>query len=115
MRRTTRLPTFAALLAGLALGLAAGCEPALDVGGGSGSPPPGISNVTCFQDSDCVPNACCGDGTAVTHVSEGPDCQGVRCDPCDSLCAASSCTPSTLRCGTCIPVCRNSRCAAACS
>ena len=115
MRHTRRLPTVLALLCGLALGLTAGCEPALDVGGGGGAVPPGISNVTCFQDSDCVPTTCCGDAPAVTHVSERESCAGVRCGGCPSTCAAGSCSPSTLQCGTCIPVCRNSRCAAACS
>ena len=113
--RRTRLPTVLALLCGLALGLTAGCEPALDVGGGGGAVPPGISNVTCFQDTDCVPNDCCGGGTGVVHVDEAPECRGVLCGRCDAECTANDCTPSTLRCGTCIPVCRNSRCAAACS
>lgn len=113
--RRTRLPTVAALLCGLALGLAAGCEPALDLGGGGGLPPPGLSDITCFQDSDCVPNDCCGAGTGIVHVDEAPDCRDVRCGGCEAECTAGSCTPSTLRCGTCIPVCRNSRCAAACT
>ena len=114
--RRTRLPTVAALLCGLALGLAAGCEPALDLGGGGGSPPPGLSDITCFDNSDCVPNDCCGGGTGVVHVDEAPECRGVVCGPCAAECTPrDSCTESTLRCGTCIPVCRNSRCAAACS
>jgi len=116
MRRTRR-STVAALLCGLALGLAAGCEPALDLGGGGGSPPPGLSDITCFQDTDCVPNDCCGNGTGVVHVSE-QQCRGGSC-ACPSECTAEECRPSdftnTLRCGSCIPVCRNSRCAAACS
>jgi hypothetical protein len=113
--RRTRLPTLAALLCGLALGLAAGCEPALDLGGGGGSAPPGVSNITCFQDTDCVPTNCCGNAASVTHVEEAPNCRGVFCGPCDAECGGDSCSPDTLRCGTCIPVCRNSRCASACS
>ena len=43
------------------LGLAA-CGP-MDDGGG------GVVGDVCTQQADCVPNACCGNGTGVVNVS----------------------------------------------
>jgi hypothetical protein len=99
-------------LAALALGVAlcwagVGCEPVDDGGGGGGGDiPAGLSDTICYRDSDCAPNACCGQGTNPTHVSEAPDCSNVRCD--------GTCPADTIDCGRCIAVCRSSRCSAAC-
>jgi hypothetical protein len=101
MRRTHRGP-LAALLLGALFGLTAGCEPIDPIE----EIPPGISDTICYQDSDCAPNGCCGEGTNPTHVSEAPSCSGVRC--------SGACSPNTIDCGRCIAVCRDSRCAAAC-
>jgi hypothetical protein len=101
--RLSRL--IARAVAGITLGLLAGCDigvedlPILDT-------PPVLSDTVCYDDSDCVANACCGDATAVTHVTEGPNCAGVRCD--------GTCPPGSIDCGRCIPTCREARCAAAC-
>ncbi len=88
------------LLSGLLLALLVGCgtvpvEPVSDAGSGR----------TCFTDSDCVPDGCCGMGTNAVHVQDAPDCSTVRC--------SGSCPVAQLRCGCAIPVCRQSRCAAA--
>ncbi|HVG58235.1 MAG TPA: hypothetical protein VNA24_06745 [Hyalangium sp.] len=101
MRRPHRL-SLAAFLLGSALGLGVGCEPIDPIE----EIPVGLSDTVCFRDSDCAPNRCCGEGTNPTHVSEAPNCAGVRCD--------GTCPPNTIDCGRCIPTCRDSRCAAAC-
>lgn len=101
MRRTH--PGFLALfLLGAVLGLGVGCEP-IDA---FEENPVGLSDTTCYRDSDCAPNGCCGEATNPTHVSEAPSCVGVRCD--------GTCTANTIDCGRCIAVCRDSRCASAC-
>jgi hypothetical protein len=64
-----------------------------------------LDGPTCFSDSDCVPNGCCGQGTGAVHESEAPDCRAVRC--------SGTCNPSMVQCGCGIPLCRNSRCAVA--
>ncbi|MFP2897112.1 hypothetical protein [Corallococcus sp. 4LFB] len=105
MRRARLLCHVARAVAGLTLGLLAGCDigvedlPLEDT-------PPVLSSQVCYDDSDCVANACCGEGTAITHRDEGPNCTGVRCD--------GTCPPDSVDCGRCIPTCRNARCAAAC-
>jgi len=93
----------AALVLGAALGFTVGCEPVEDA---LLDPPLGVSSVVCYADSDCAPNRCCGEGTNPTHVSEAPDCSGVRCD--------GTCPPDSIDCGRCIAICRDARCAAAC-
>lgn len=70
-----------------------------------GDVPPVLSDQTCYSDDDCVANACCGLGTAVTHADEGPTCSA----PC-----TSGCPEGSIDCGRCIPTCREARCAAAC-
>ena len=98
-----RLGRLAALALGVALGLAgAGCEPTAPIA----EPPIGLSDKVCYQDTDCAPNGCCGEGTNPTHVSEAPDCSAVRC--------SGTCPANTIDCGRCIAWCRDSRCAAAC-
>lgn len=98
-----RLGSLAALVLGVSLGLAgAGCEPIDSID----DVPVGLSDKTCYQDSDCATNGCCGEGTNPTHVSEAPSCTGVRCD--------GTCPVNTIDCGRCIPHCRDSLCVAAC-
>jgi hypothetical protein len=65
------------LLAGGLLGLAA-CGP-MDDGGG------GVVGDVCTPNSttECVPNGCCGRGTAVVNVSRAPNCSMVTCSPND--------------------------------
>lgn len=93
------------LVVGMTLGSLAGCDPgALDAL--VEEPPPVLSTRTCYMDDECVADACCGLGTAVTHESEGPRCGGVSC--------TGGCPSGSIDCGRCIPVCRNSRCSAAC-
>ncbi len=104
--RRPRLVHLAALVLGAALGFSAGCDP-----NGAGftdeeNAPPGVSNKVCYADSDCVPNGCCGAGTNPTHISEAPDCSGIRCD--------GTCPINSIDCGRCIAICRDARCAAAC-
>lgn len=101
MRRPHRL-SLAAFLLGSVLGFGVGCEPIDPIE----ETPVGLSDMVCFRDSDCAPNGCCGEGTNPTHVSEAPNCTGVRCD--------GTCPTNTIDCGRCIAVCRDSRCAAAC-
>jgi hypothetical protein len=101
MRRPHRL-CLAAFLLGTVLGLGVGCEPIDPIE----EIPVGLSDTICSRDSDCAPNRCCGEGTNPTHVSEAPNCAGVRCD--------RTCPPNTIDCGRCIAICRDSRCAAAC-
>jgi hypothetical protein len=104
MRRPRR-SSLVALVLGVALGWAAGCDPGN--GDGFGDTPPPLSERVCYGDEDCTANRCCGLGTNPTHVLDGPDCGGVRCD--------GSCPPGSIDCGRCIPVCRDSRCEAACT
>ena len=105
MRRPRFVRSLARAIAGVTLGLLAGCDigvedlPIEDA-------PPVLSSAVCYDDSDCVASACCGEGNAVTHRSEGPNCAGVRCD--------GTCPPDSIDCGRCIPVCREARCAGAC-
>jgi hypothetical protein len=104
MRRASVL-RLAALVLGMTLGALAGC----DLGVLEPPPeelPPVLSSKVCYEDRDCVANACCGQGTAVTHVSEGPSCGGISC--------TGTCPAGSIDCGRCIPICRESRCAAAC-
>ncbi|MCP3145072.1 hypothetical protein [Pyxidicoccus xibeiensis] len=104
MRRPV-LARLLTLVVGMTLGALAGCDLGVeDLPGGE--PPPVLSNKTCYDEDDCVADACCGLGTAVTHVTEGPSCGGVTC--------TGSCQPGSIDCGRCIPTCRNSRCSAAC-
>jgi hypothetical protein len=102
MRRARSAPLVAFAL-GAVLGGLAGCDPYVE--GGETTPEP-LSNRVCYQDSDCTGNACCGQGTRPTHVQDGPQCSGVRCD--------GSCPLDGLECGRCLVICRDSRCEAAC-
>lgn len=105
MRRPV-LVRLLSLVVGVTLGGVAGCDlgtldPPVD------DPPPVLSDKTCYSDDDCVADACCGLGTAVTHVTEGPSCAGVRC--------TGNCPAGSIDCGRCIPICRGSRCDSACT
>jgi hypothetical protein len=68
-------------------------------------PPPG--GPVCYDDTDCAPNACCGEGDAVVHVDQAPDCSLARC--------SGSCPIHGIRCGCAVPVCRSGQCVAAIS
>ena len=100
--RSPRFVPLSALVLGAVLGFVGGCEPLEP----SENVPQGLSSKVCYSDSDCAPNACCGEATNPTHVTEAPDCSGVRC--------TGTCAPNTIDCGRCIAVCRDARCAAAC-
>jgi hypothetical protein len=83
----------------------AGCDPIPPVDEPEplcAAPPVG---VVCYQDSDCVPDGCCGLGSCAVHESLGPSCSGVRCD--------GTCPAGTVDCGCGIPVCREGRCTVA--
>lgn len=81
------------------LALAAGCG-VVDPGNPDGG-------RVCYVDTDCVPDGCCGQGTASIHVLDGPDCSMIRCD--------GQCPLEQVRCGCGLPVCRDSRCQVAVS
>lgn len=87
-----------ALLA-LLLSLASGCG-ALVLPGTDGG-----TGARCDVDADCAPNACCGVGDAVVHVSQAPDCSQVTC--------TNTCPKQGIKCGCAVPVCRDQRCTAA--
>lgn len=108
MRQSRRTVSLGGVCLGLVLGLGVGCE----IGDlGMGDIPPATSTITCYSDSDCATDACCGQGSEILHRSEAPSCSNVSCG---SLCPAG--TPSySVDCGRCIPVCRDSRCAPACN
>lgn len=89
-----RAPVF--LLAVLVLG---GCGDVVLSGRDAG---PG---KTCFADTDCAPNGCCGMGDAVVHVSDAPDCSQAVC--------TGTCPKQGIKCGCAVPVCRDQRCTAA--
>jgi len=101
--RRTRVVTGVALVVGAVLGFVAGCDLPEELVEDVPAP---LSNRVCYSDRDCTANACCGLGTNPTHVQDGPDCSQVRCD--------GSCPAGSIDCGRCIPVCRDSRCVAAC-
>ncbi|NTX00738.1 hypothetical protein HUA74_01455 [Myxococcus sp. CA051A] len=92
------------LFIGVSLGGGLGCD--VDPLGPLDDAPPVLSDRTCYSDDDCVANACCGLGTAVTHADEGPSCGGVSC--------TGGCPEGSIDCGRCIPFCRGARCDAAC-
>lgn len=92
-----RLRVAAWISAGLALAALAGCGPLEDFPIDDGTNGP-----VCYDDSDCVPNACCGEGTGAVHISEAPDCRGVRC--------SGACDPSLIDCGCAYPYCRDGQC-----
>src|SRR5688500_7469283 len=75
------------------------CDPSFSL------PPPTEPGAACDVDEDCVPNACCGRGTGVVHVSQAPNCRSATCD--------GTCSPATVQCGCGIPVCRDRRCGVA--
>ncbi|MET0403408.1 MAG: hypothetical protein ABW123_13430 [Cystobacter sp.] len=100
----TRVSFSAALVLGAVLSLLPGCEP-VDLGDFGDTPDP-LSNRVCYRDADCMGNACCGEGSRPTHVQDGPNCAGVRCD--------GTCPGDGLDCGRCVVICRESRCSAAC-
>jgi hypothetical protein len=102
--RRIRSGSLVALALGAVLGVAVGCGP-IDDDSITETPAP-LSNRVCYQDSDCTGNACCGKGTNPTHVLDGPNCSGVRCD---GVCPANG-----IECGRCVVICRDSRCQAAC-
>ncbi len=59
----------------------------------------------CYTDADCVPSACCGEGTRAVHISQAPDCRNIRCN--------GTCSVNTIDCGCGLPICRSGRCAVA--
>ena len=63
--------------------------------------PADAGGITCFDDTDCTPNACCGMGTAVVHKSQAPDCTTVKC--------SGMCPINGIKCGCAVPVCRSQR------
>jgi hypothetical protein len=65
------------------------------------------SGPVCYDDTECAPNACCGEGTAVVHKSQAPDCTTVKC--------SGACPINGIKCGCAVPVCRNQRCTSAIS
>ena len=69
--------------------------------------PPGASDATCYDDTDCAPNACCGEGDAVVHANDAPACGAVQC--------TGSCPRNSVNCGCGVPLCRDGRCVAAVS
>ena len=65
---------------------------------------PGTGRI-CYQDSDCVPNGCCGRATDAIHIDDAPDCSQVACD--------GQCPVNEINCGCGSPVCSNSHCTVA--
>ena len=69
--------------------------------------PPDGSGKICYDDTDCAPNACCGEGTAIVHKDDAPDCSAVHC--------SGHCPARGIKCGCAVPVCSSGRCIAAIS
>lgn len=67
--------------------------------------PPADAGRACVQDSECVPDGCCGRGSGAVHVADGPDCSAVTCAP--------DCPLTQVACGCGLPVCRDARCVVA--
>ncbi len=85
--------------------LAAGCElydPSFFSGDGGQFP-----GKTCYEDTDCAPNGCCGMGTEIVHVDDAPNCSTTQC--------MGNCPVSGIKCGCGVPVCRSNRCTSAIS
>lgn len=61
----------------------------------------------CADDADCAPNGCCGEGDAIVHKDDAPDCSAAKCN--------SGCPLHGIKCGCAVPLCRSSRCVAAIS
>ena len=76
----------------------AGCGEFLDL------PPPNPGRA-CTQDSDCVPNGCCGMGTAAIHRADAQACTQAVC--------SGMCPENQVSCGCGVPICRDSRCTVA--
>ena len=75
---------------------------------GTPFPMEGPKDMTvCYDDTDCAPNGCCGEGTAIVHRMNAPDCSAVEC--------TNSCPQNGIKCGCAVPVCRDGRCVAAIS
>ena len=92
--RTEGLPLSKRRIPGLVVGgvlALAACGPTNDGGGG-------VVGDPCQTTFDCVPNACCGNGTDVVNVSRAPSC------PAPASCPAGSPDPSNTTllngCGT---------------
>ena len=68
-------------------------------------PPVPTPGRACTQDSDCVPNGCCGEARAAVHRDDAPDCSTVRC--------SGMCPSAQTSCGCGVPICRDSRCSVA--
>ena len=77
-------------------------------GCGSFFPEPPVADAgrACVQDSECVPNGCCGQGTAAVHELDAPT-------SCGQLTCSGMCPQAQVRCGCGLPVCRDSRCTVA--
>lgn len=90
MRSTLRL---------CALLLATGCGALLE------EPPLEDAGRACTQESDCVPDGCCGLGTGATHRLDAPSCAGMTC--------SGMCPQNQVRCGCGMPICRDNRCSVA--
>ena len=85
---------------GLRLGvlLLAGCGSTLPF-------PDPVPGRACTQDSECVPNGCCGEATSAIHTLDSVSCAGVTC--------TGSCPEQQVRCGCGVPICRDSQCTVA--
>lgn len=93
----------ARLLPGLLVGAVVA---AWGVGCGVDLPTPPVGNGrVCYEDSDCVPNGCCGEATDAIHRQDAPDCSQVVC--------TGSCPADEVDCGCGIPVCSGSHCTVA--
>ena len=84
---------------GLMLALFLGCGSSVDPGAGGGTGP------VCYNNTDCVPNGCCGTSSSVTDKAHAPNCSTQTC--------ANACPVEDLNCGCGTPVCKDSHCAIA--
>ena len=66
-----------------------------------------VTGDPCYEDADCVPNGCCGKGTAIVSRANGPNCSTVTCD--------GGCPVTGIKCGCAVPVCHELHCTAAIS
>jgi hypothetical protein len=110
--RCRPLPLLLALLLLAPLPLLPGCDVGLPLedsggggGGGEGFCPPPPSGAVCYEDSDCVPDACCGEAQCAVFPEQAPSCSNVSC--------SGDCPPDSIDCGCGVPYCRDGRCTVA--